>query len=146
MSVGLHSTDSTYKIRYVGIATHYGLDGPWIESRWGGEIFLTRPNGPWGPQSLWHNGYNVSFLGVRRPGCDVKHPPLSTGEFKDKIRLLSIWAFLAYYKMNVVLLLHKYPVCEELRCLRMAQWCRLRLASSAIWRLVCSHLFHRTET
>ena len=24
----------------VGIATRYGLDGPGIESRWGGEIFL----------------------------------------------------------------------------------------------------------
>jgi len=26
----------------VGIATHYGLDGPAIESRQGGEIFRTR--------------------------------------------------------------------------------------------------------
>jgi len=30
----------------VGIATGYGLDGPVIESRWGGEIFHTRPDLP----------------------------------------------------------------------------------------------------
>ena len=30
----------------VGIATHYGLDGPGIESRCGGEIFRTRPDWP----------------------------------------------------------------------------------------------------
>jgi len=35
----------------VGIATHYGPDGPRIESRWG-EIFRTRPDWPWGPPSL----------------------------------------------------------------------------------------------
>ena len=30
----------------VGIATPYGLDGPGIESRWGGDIFRTRPDRP----------------------------------------------------------------------------------------------------
>ena len=30
----------------VGIATGYGLDGPGIESRWGGEIFLICPDRP----------------------------------------------------------------------------------------------------
>ena len=37
----------------VGIATRYGLDSPGIESRWGGEIFRTRPDRPWGPPSLY---------------------------------------------------------------------------------------------
>ena len=37
----------------VGIATRYGLDGPGIESRWGGgEIFHTLPDRPWGPPTL----------------------------------------------------------------------------------------------
>ena len=36
----------------VGIATRYGLDGPGIESRWGGEIFHNFPDRPWGPPSL----------------------------------------------------------------------------------------------
>ena len=43
----------------VGIATRYGLDGPGIESRWGGEIFRTRPDRSWGPPSLLYNGYRV---------------------------------------------------------------------------------------
>jgi hypothetical protein len=43
----------------VGIATGYGLDGPVIESRWGGENFRTRPDRPWGPPSLPYNGYRV---------------------------------------------------------------------------------------
>ena len=30
----------------VGIVTGYGLDGPGIESRWGGEIFLTSSDQP----------------------------------------------------------------------------------------------------
>ena len=30
----------------VGIATRYGLDGPGIESRWGGEVFCIRPDRP----------------------------------------------------------------------------------------------------
>ena len=43
----------------VSIATGYGLDGPGIESRWGGEIFRTCPDRPWGPPSLLYNGYRV---------------------------------------------------------------------------------------
>jgi hypothetical protein len=48
----------------VGIATRYGLDGPGIESRWGGsEIFRTLPERPWGPPSFIFNGYRVSTGG-----------------------------------------------------------------------------------
>jgi hypothetical protein len=43
----------------VGIETRYELDGPEIESRWGGEIFSTRPDRPWGLPNLLHNGYRV---------------------------------------------------------------------------------------
>jgi hypothetical protein len=39
MSVGRDSS--------VGIATGYSRDGPGIESRWGGEIFRTRPDRAW---------------------------------------------------------------------------------------------------
>ena len=52
----------------VGIATRYGLDGPGIESRWGGEIFRTRPDLPWGPPSLLYNGYQV-FSGGKAAGA-----------------------------------------------------------------------------
>ena len=48
---------SEYQDSTVGIATRNGLDGPGIESQWGGEIFRTRPDRPWGLPSLLYNGY-----------------------------------------------------------------------------------------
>jgi len=47
----------------VDIATRYGLDGPGIESRWGGEISRTRPDLSWVPPSLLYNGYQVFLWG-----------------------------------------------------------------------------------
>jgi hypothetical protein len=35
----------------VCILIGYWLDGPGIESRWGGDIFRTCPDRPWGPPS-----------------------------------------------------------------------------------------------
>jgi len=71
----------------VGIATRYRLGGPEIESRCGGEIFRTRPDRSWGPPSLLYNGYRVSFPGVKRSGCGVDHPPLSSSEVIERIQL-----------------------------------------------------------
>ena len=51
LSVGRNSS--------VGTATRYGLDGPGIESWWGGEIFRTRPDKTWCPLNLLYNGYRV---------------------------------------------------------------------------------------
>ena len=39
--------------------TGYELDGLGIECRWGGKIFCTCPEWPWGPISLLYNGYRV---------------------------------------------------------------------------------------
>ena len=47
----------------VGIATHYGLGGPGIESQWG-KIFRTCPERLWYSPSLLYNGYRV-FPGGR---------------------------------------------------------------------------------
>jgi hypothetical protein len=58
----------------VGIAIRYGLDGPTIESRFGGEIFLHRPDRPWGPPSLLYNVYRV-FTGVKAAGALCWPPP-----------------------------------------------------------------------
>ena len=60
----------------VGIATDYGLDGPGIESRWGGARFSARPDRPCGPSSLLHNGYRVFPGGKLRPGgaADLSPP------------------------------------------------------------------------
>ena len=66
----------------VGIATRYGLDGPGIEFRWGGEAFRTRPDRPWGPPNLLYNGYRV-FPGIKRPGRVLTpHPHLQCRSLK----------------------------------------------------------------
>jgi hypothetical protein len=52
----------------VGIATRYGLDGPGIETRFGIEIFRTRPERPWGPPSLLYNE-DRNFPGDRAAGA-----------------------------------------------------------------------------
>ena len=77
----------------VGIATGYGLDGPGIESRWGGEIFRTSPDQPWGPPTLLYNGYRVLPGGKERPGRDADPSPLLvTWSRKGRaIPLLPLW-------------------------------------------------------
>jgi hypothetical protein len=51
---------------FVGIWTHYGLDGPWIESRWGrGEIFAPVQGGPTAHSASYTMGTG-SFLGAWR--------------------------------------------------------------------------------
>jgi hypothetical protein len=53
----------------------------------GCETFRTRPRRPWGPLSLLYNWYRVSFLGGKRPGRGVKHPPASSVEVKERVEL-----------------------------------------------------------
>jgi hypothetical protein len=60
----------------VGTASRYGLDGPGSNPG-GGEIFCTRPDGPWGPPSLLYNGYRV-FPGSKAFGVLTTHPHLAT--------------------------------------------------------------------
>jgi hypothetical protein len=55
----------------VGIATRYGLDGPGIESRWGGGDFQH-------PASYTKG--TGSFPGVKRTRCGAYHPPPSSAE------------------------------------------------------------------
>jgi hypothetical protein len=70
----------------VGIATHYGLGDPGLESRWG-EIFRTPPDRPWGPRShlYTYNGYKISFLGVKRPGRGVDYLQSSSAEDNESV-------------------------------------------------------------
>jgi hypothetical protein len=51
---------------------------------WKDEIFRTRPDPPWGPPNLLHNG---SFPGVKRPERGVDHPPPSSAEVKERVEL-----------------------------------------------------------
>ena len=67
----------------VGIATRYWLDGPGIESRWGGEIFRNRPDRPWGPHSLLYNGYRV-FPGGKAVGAWRWQPTPSKPRLKKE--------------------------------------------------------------
>ena len=82
-NITLSSTFEKY-IKYLYFAAKLDLLQPveWTvrgsNPGWGGgEIFLTRPDRPWGPPSLLYNGYRVSFSGVKRPGRGTDHPPPS---------------------------------------------------------------------
>jgi len=68
----------------VGIATYYGLDGPVIESWWGGARFSARPDRPWGPPSLLYNGYRVFSGDKVRPGRDADHSPPFSSEVLEE--------------------------------------------------------------
>jgi hypothetical protein len=71
----------------VGIATRYGLDGPVIDSRWGGgEIFRTCPDRPWSPPSPLYNGYRVFPRGKAARAWRWLPTP-SSAEVKERIEL-----------------------------------------------------------
>ena len=71
----------------VGISTRYRLDGPGIESRWGGEIFRTRSDRSWGPPSLLYNGYRV-FPGGKAAGAWSWSPtPIFSAEVLNRVEL-----------------------------------------------------------
>jgi hypothetical protein len=71
----------------VGIATGYGLDGRGVGIRVpvGARIFSSprRPDGFWGPPSLLSNGYRELSVGVKRPGREADHSPLTTADVKN---------------------------------------------------------------
>ena len=58
----------------VGIATSYGLDGPGIESRWEAKFSASVHTGP-GTHPASCTMATESFLGAKRPGRGVDHPP-----------------------------------------------------------------------
>jgi len=61
----------------VGIATRYGLHGLGIESWWGLDFLH--------PDPAAHPVGTGTFLGVRRPGCGVDHPPQYSAEVKERV-------------------------------------------------------------
>ena len=63
------------------MATHYELKP--VQS----QICHTHPDWPWGLHSLLYNGYQVSFPGVKWPGCGINHPLPSSDEVKDRVDL-----------------------------------------------------------
>jgi hypothetical protein len=71
----------------VRIATAYGLDGSGIEFRWGGEIFRTCSDRPWGPPSFLYNRYRVFPGGKVWPGREADPSPPSSAEVKIRVVL-----------------------------------------------------------
>jgi hypothetical protein len=70
----------------VGIATRYGLDGPWIESRWEARFSASVQTGP-GAHPVSYTMGSKSFKGVKRPAGGVDHPPPSGAEVKQRVEL-----------------------------------------------------------
>jgi hypothetical protein len=89
------------KLRFVGLDSYLLVTGcPDRGLNPGGsESFRTHLDQHWGPYSLLHNEYRVLFPGIKRPGRDVKHPPPSSVEVKEKVQLY-LWAFMACSRKN----------------------------------------------
>ena len=69
-------------------ATCYGLDVPGAELReGGGEIFHTRSDQSWGPQSVCCTMGTGSFLGIKRQVHGVDHLTPSSAAVKEKVEL-----------------------------------------------------------
>jgi len=60
----------------VGIATQSGLDGPGIESRWGGARISAPIHNDPGTHPASYTVGTGSFLGVTRPKRGVDHNPI----------------------------------------------------------------------
>ena len=60
----------------VGIATLYGLDGPWDRIPVGARFFTPVRTGPGAYPASYTMG-TVSFLGIKRPRRDADYPPPS---------------------------------------------------------------------
>jgi hypothetical protein len=84
----------------VGIATHYGLDGPGIESRWSRDFpHLSRPAlGLTHPPVQWVPGLSRV---VMRPGRGVDHAPPYSAEVKETVEL---------YLLLLLQLMHTYTL------------------------------------
>ena len=67
----------------------------------GVEIFLTRPDRPWGPPSHLYNWYRVSFPGIKRPGRGFEHTLPSRTEVQDRVdSVFPIWVFMAFFRVD----------------------------------------------
>jgi hypothetical protein len=58
----------------------------WGSKPGGGKIFCTCPHWPLGPPSFLYSGFR-SFLGIKRLGHGIDHPPPSSAEVKERVDL-----------------------------------------------------------
>ena len=92
------------------IASGYGLDGPGIEFRWGGEISRICPDRPWSPPSLLYNGYRV-FLGCKeRPGRDADPSSPSSVVAHERVELYLYSPYGPYGLYRASVPVHGWPL------------------------------------
>jgi hypothetical protein len=70
----------------VGIATHYRLDGPAMEFRWGVRFSAPVQTGPGSHPASCTMG-SGSSPGVKQRGCGVDHPPPPSAKVKERVEL-----------------------------------------------------------
>jgi len=70
----------------VGIATHYGLDSPGIESWWG-QDFLHPSRMALGPNKRPIQWVPSLSQGIKHQRDGVDHQPLSSAEVKERVEL-----------------------------------------------------------
>jgi len=83
-SFSAHMTGSRDSSVHMRLTTDWKFQG---SNPGEGDNFRTRPDRPWGPNSLLYNGYRVPFAGVEPPGRGVDHPPPSSAEAKERVEL-----------------------------------------------------------
>ena len=118
----------------VGIATGYGLDGPWVDCRWGRDFIAPRPDRAWGLPSLLYNGF--LFFSWGKLAAAWLSPPTSS----------SVEVFAAYSSVNFTLsfgseeVLTSFVLCcfeVLLRCMRpWIVWDAARRRSVAAYRRI----------
>ena len=109
----------------------------------GGEIFLTRPDRPCGPPSLLHHGCRVSFLGVKRRGRGVNHPPHLSPSLKKE------WSYTSTPVMGLHGLFQGeiYLYFDLLYCAHYGQCCfQLKVCKQVLPQLLLTNTRTHTHT
>ena len=102
----------------VGVVTGYGLDGPWIESRWGARFSIPAQTGPGAHPASCTMGTR-SFPGVKscRGMTLTPHPILLPWSWKGRaIPLLHLWAVRPVQSLSA---------CTGV-CIQFNNWSKLR--------------------
>lgn len=72
------------------------------------DVFLqNHPDRLWSPNSLLFNGYRVSYSGVKQPGSEVDHLPLSSAEVSKNLwssTSIPLYAFMAWTGLTIPVL------------------------------------------